>query len=183
MSVADALSKATGPWATYFFAFGLFAAGLTSAITAPWAASITLTSTIKVKSEDKAFRITWMLVLLTGLIFGVSEVKPIPVIILAQAVNGILLPFLAIAILMVLNNKKIMQDNANKLAGNLVLLLIIWVTGILGLLNFLKAFYSTFSLEQTITNATLIVLSLVSLAITIGVGVYVVKEKSRKEIF
>ena len=74
-----------------------------------------------------------------------------------------------------------MQDNANKLAGNLVLLLIIWVTGILGLLNFLKAFYSTFSLEQTISNATLTVLSLVSLAITIGVGVYVAKQK-RKEV-
>ena len=155
MSVADALSKATGPWATYLFAFGLFAAGLTSAITAPWAASITLTSTIKVKSEDKAFRITWMIVLLTGLIFGVSQVKPIPIIIMAQAVNGVLLPFLAIAILFVLNNKKIMQDNANKLTGNLVLLLIIWITGILGLLNFLKAFYSTFGPDQTITNATL----------------------------
>ena len=181
MSVAEALSKATGPWATYIFAFGLFAAGLTSAITAPWAASITLTSTIKVKSEEKTFRITWMAVLVTGLIFGVSQVKPIPIIILAQAVNGILLPFLAVAILLVLNNKKIMQDNANKLTGNLVLLLIIWVTGILGLLNFIKAFYSTFGLDQTITNATLIVLSFVSLVITVGVGVYVVNQKSREE--
>jgi Mn2+/Fe2+ NRAMP family transporter len=172
-SVAEALSKATGPWATYFFAFGLFAAGLTSAITAPWAASITLTSTIKVKSEEKAFRITWMLVLLTGLIFGLSQVKPIPIIILAQAVNGILLPFLAVAILLVLNNKAIMQQHANKLAGNLILLLIVWVTGILGLLNFLKAFYSTFGIEQMINNSTLLVLSLVSMFITTGVGVKV----------
>jgi manganese transport protein len=180
MSVADALSKATGPWATYFFAFGLFAAGLTSAITAPWAASITLTTTIKVKSAAKAFRITWMIVLLSGLVFGLSQVKPIPIIILAQAVNGILLPFLAIAILLVLNNKNIMQDHANRLSGNLILLLIIWVTGILGLLNFLKAFYSTFGIEQTITNSALIVLSMVSLVITIGVGMYVVKQKSKK---
>ena len=178
VGVAEALSKATGPWATYFFAFGLFAAGLTSAITAPWAASITLTSTLKVKSEDKAFKLTWMFVLLTGLIFGVSEVKPIPVIILAQAVNGILLPFLAIAILLVLNNKKIMLANTNKIAGNLLLLLIIWVTGILGLLNLLKAFYSTFGLVQAITNTTLVFLSLISLVITIGVGVYVVKQKN-----
>ena len=179
MSVAGALSKATGPWATYLFAFGLFAAGLTSAITAPWAASITLTSTIKVKSRDKAFRITWMLVLFTGLIFGLSQVKPIPIIILAQAVNGILLPFLAVAILLILNNKKIMQQHANKLVGNILLLLIVWVTCILGLLNFLKAFYSTFGIEQTITNTTLTVLSLVSLVISIGVGVYVVNQ-SRK---
>jgi manganese transport protein len=178
MGVADALSKATGPWATYFFAFGLFAAGLTSAITAPWAASITLTSTIKVKSENKAFKITWMIVLLAGLIFGVSEVKPIPIIILAQAVNGILLPFLAVAILLVLNNKQIMLQHANKWIGNLLLLLIVWVTGILGLLNFLKAIYSTFGIEQSITNTTLVVLSLVSLVITLGVGINVLRQKS-----
>jgi manganese transport protein len=178
MGVADALSKATGPWATYFFAFGLFAAGLTSAITAPWAASITLTSTIKVKSKNKAFKITWMIVLLAGLIFGVSEVKPIPIIILAQAVNGILLPFLAVAILLVLNNKQIMLQHANRWVGNLLLLLIVWVTGILGLLNFLKAIYSTFGIEQSITNTTLILLSLVSLVITLGVGINVLRQKS-----
>ncbi len=181
-SVADALSAATGPWAIYFFAFGLFAAGLTSAITAAWAASITLTSTIKVKSKERAFRLTWMVVLLTGLVFGVSQVKPIPIIILAQAVNGVLLPFLAIAILLVLNNKQIMQENANRLAGNLVLLVIIWVTGILGLLNLLKALYSTLGIEQTITNATLIVLSLVSLVIAIGVGILAIKQNRRKKL-
>jgi manganese transport protein len=175
-SVADALSTATGPWAIYFFAFGLFAAGLTSAITAAWAASITLTSTIKVKSEERAFRITWMLVLLTGLVFGVSQVKPIPIIILAQAVNGVLLPFLAIAILLVLNNKQIMQENGNKLMGNLVLLAIIWVTGILGLLNITKAAISAFAIEQEINNTLLITLASMSLLITIGVGSYAVSK-------
>ncbi len=177
MSVAAALSKATGPWATYFFAFGLFAAGFTSAITAPWAASITLTTTLKVKSPNKAFRLTWMLVLLTGLIFGVSEVKPIPVIILAQAINGILLPFLAIAILLILNNKEIMKDQVNKITGNLFLLFILWVTGILGLLNFLKAIYSAFGIEKYIPNSALTVISLVSLMITIVIGVNVIKKK------
>ena len=177
MGVAEALSKVTGPWATYLFAFGLFAAGLTSAITAPWAASITLTSTIKVKSRDKAFRITWMLVLFTGLIFGLSQVKPIPIIILAQAVNGILLPFLAVAILLILNNKKIMQQHANKLAGNILLLLIVWVTCILGILNLLKAFYSTFGVAQSITNVILIVITLFSLLITIVIGIIAIKRE------
>jgi len=179
--VSDALSSVTGPWATYFFAFGLFAAGLTSAITAPWAASITLTSTLNVKSTNKAFRITWMLVLLTGLIFGVSQVKAIPVIILAQAVNGVLLPFLAIAIFLVLNNKDIMQEYSNKILGNLGLLLIVWITGILGLLNLLKAVNSTFGLEQVISNATLFVISMVSLVITVAISLYAVKQKRNKK--
>jgi manganese transport protein len=177
MAVADAISRSTGSWATYFFAFGLFAAGLTSAITAPWAASITLTSTIKVNSKQRAFRITWMIVLFTGLVFGLSQVKPIPIIIMAQAVNGILLPFLAIAILLVLNNKEIMGENVNRWRGNLLLLVIVWVTGILGLLNFLKAFYSTFGMEQNITNTALIVLSLISFVITASIGTKVLRKK------
>jgi len=178
--VADALVVATGSWATYFFAFGLFAAGLTSAITAPWAASITLTSTLKLEKNNRAFKITWMMVLLTGLIFGLSNVKPIPIIILAQAVNGILLPFLAIAVLLVLNNKEIMLTNANKWLGNLILLLIVFVTGILGLLNVLKAFYSTFGFEQSISNTALTVISIISLMATLLLGVKVLKPKRLK---
>jgi manganese transport protein len=175
MAVADAINRSTGSWATYFFAFGLFAAGLTSAITAPWAASITLTSTIKVNSKQRAFRITWMIVLFTGLVFGLSQVKPIPIIIMAQAVNGILLPFLAIAILLVLNNKEIMGGNVNRWRGNLLLLLIVWVTGILGLLNFLKAFYSTFGMEQHIAKTALIVLSLISFVVTASISAKVLR--------
>jgi len=175
-NVAQALSTVTGPWATYFFAFGLFAAGLTSAITAPWAASITLTSTLNVKSSNKSFRLTWILVLLTGLVFGVSQVKPIPIIILAQAVNGILLPFLAIAIFLVLNNKEIMQAYVNKWLGNVVLLFIVWITGILGLLNVVKATYSTLDIEQTISNSMLLTLALVSLLITVGLGYRTIRQ-------
>lgn len=175
--VSDALRSVTGPWATYFFAFGLFAAGLTSAITAPWAASVTLTSTLNTKSESRAFRITWMFVLLVGLIFGVSQVKAIPIIILAQAVNGVLLPFLAIAILLVLNNKDIMKSYANKMLGNLGLLLIVWVTGILGILNLLKAFNSTFGLDQVISNTSLLIITLASLVMTLTLGYKVLIHK------
>ena len=114
--------------------------------------------------------------LLTGLIFGVSQVKPIPIIILAQAVNGVLLPFLAIAILLVLNNKKIMLENANKLLGNIVLMVIIWVTGVLGLLNVTKALISALAIEQPINNTILISLASLSLLITIAVGFYVVRK-------
>ena len=178
VSVAAAISRATGPWATYFFAFGLFAAGLTSAITAPWAASIALTSTLQLEPTAKAFKATWMVVLLTGLVFGISQVKPIPIIIMAQAANGILLPFLAVAILLVLNNKTIMQNQVNKLAGNLGLLAVIWITGILGLINILKAFYGTFGIARQIDANTLVALALISLLVTTGIGVKVLARQA-----
>ncbi|MEN8250157.1 MAG: Nramp family divalent metal transporter [Bacteroidota bacterium] len=170
-NVASTLANATGSWATYFFAFGLFAAGLTSAITAPWAASITFTSTIKTKSPNKAFHAVWIIVLLTGLIFGITDVKPIPIIILAQAVNGILLPFLAATILLVLNNNSVMKAYTNKWLGNIILMLILWITGILGLINLTKAFYATFGIESAISTTTLVILAAISLLFTILVAI------------
>ena len=177
-AVAEVLTDLSGPWAMYLFAFGLFAAGLTSAITAPWAASITLTTTLKVKSPNKAFRLTWIFVLATGLVFGVSQVKPIPVIILAQAVNGILLPFLAIAILLILNNRGIMKEQINKITGNIFLLFIVWVTTLLGLINFLKAFYNTFGMDQPILKSVLILLSGLALLVTGMAGFWAFRQRN-----
>ena len=82
------------------FAIGLFAAGFTSSITAPLAAAITLKS-VGSASQDWSekslrYRLGWGVVLLTGLIFGVTGVKPVPVIILAQAANGLILPVVSI---------------------------------------------------------------------------------------
>ena len=177
-NVAKTLSDLTGSWAIYLFAFGLFAAGITSAITAPWAAALTVTSTIKVKHHDKAFRATWLIVLITGLVFGLSGVKPIPIIILAQALNGILLPFLAIAILLTLNNKSLLQDHINTFKGNLMLLIIVWITGVLGLINLTKAIFATINAESSISTQTLLILSIISLGITALVA-FLIKAKTQ----
>jgi Mn2+/Fe2+ NRAMP family transporter len=169
-AVSKAIAGASGPWATYLFAFGLFAAGLTSAITAPWAAAVMLSSTISFKNEHRAFRVTWLLVLLTGLIFGVTDIQPIPIIILAQALNGILLPFLSITIFLILNNAKIMGSHLNNNTGNLALLAVVWVTSVLGLLNLLKALYTTFRFTRVINTDEVIILGIVALAITYWLG-------------
>jgi manganese transport protein len=169
-NIAATLAEIAGSWSHYVFAFGLFAAGLTSAITAPWAASIAVSTTIKFNNEQKAFRLTWIIVLAAGLVFGVSDVKPIPIIILAQALNGIILPFLSITIFFVLNNKRLMKDYTNRLMGNMFLLIVVWITLILGLLNLLKATYAGFRIESAIDNTSLLILSITSLLITIYVG-------------
>jgi manganese transport protein len=174
-NIATTLSALVGGWSHYVFAFGLFAAGLTSAITAPWAASITVTSTLNLKNKVKAFRFTWIIILLSGLIFGVSNVKPVPIIILAQALNGIILPFLSIMVFIILNDEKLMKDHSNKLVANLALLAVVWITLILGLLNLLKAFYASFQVEQTINNPILIILSLVSLLVVVLMGLKRIK--------
>jgi len=44
-------------------------------------------------------------------IIGISGLKPIHVIILAQAVNGFVLPFVAVFLLLVVNDKELMPVN------------------------------------------------------------------------
>lgn len=170
-NIAATLSVLTGPWSRYIFAFGLFVAGLTSAITAPWAASITVTSTLKLKNHTKAFRMTWIIVLASGLLFGLSDVKPIPIIILAQALNGIILPFLSITILFILNDKNLMQEHRNKSLANLSLGFVVFITLILGMINLVKAAYATIGSTRSIDNTTVVIISLVSL-ITSGFLAY-----------
>jgi Mn2+/Fe2+ NRAMP family transporter len=70
--------------------------------------------------------------LLTGLIFSSLGFKPTLVILFAQFVNGLLLPVLAIMLLWIMNDVKIMGADTNPRWLNVCGILIIIVTMILG---------------------------------------------------
>ena len=91
------LEPAAGPAARYLFGLGLFAAGITSTITAPLAAASGIRELFGWPDDrrDWRYRGVWGSVLLAGLVFGLVDVSPLAVIIAAQAANGILLPFIA----------------------------------------------------------------------------------------
>lgn len=173
--LAATLSEANGPWMATVFAVGLFAAGFTSSITAPLAAAITLQS---VGSKDKdwsetgiRYRLGWGLVLLTGLVFGVTGVKPIPVIILAQAANGLILPVIAIFLWLICNNRKLMGAHVNGGLIDVFMGITVWVSSLLGLINVFKAgnsvVGSTFVFAGN-TQLILLVLATLVTAITIA---------------
>jgi Mn2+/Fe2+ NRAMP family transporter len=138
--LARILADRLGSWASPLFAAGLFAAGLSSAVTAPLAAAITARSLLAESAEDPRwsdtslrYRATWGLLLLVGLAFGVSGVRPIPVILVAQALNGILLPVSAIVLLLLVNDRGLMGERAlNGPVSNLFLGLVTAVTVLLG---------------------------------------------------
>ncbi len=144
-SLQKILHDAGGQWGAFLFAFGLFAAGFSSAITAPMAAAVTardLFGAGEQSWQERAwrYRMVWLAVLLTGLIFGLLGVKPIPVIILAQALNGILLPFVSIFLLIIVNDRRIMGEaGLNSMLLNAVSGLVVLITIVLGVLNLLKA--------------------------------------------
>lgn len=150
-ALAEALSAQSGSWMATVFAIGLFAAGFTSSITAPLAAALTLKSASGGgplwESNGMNYRLTWGLVLLAGLVFGVLDVKPVPVIIAAQAANGLILAVIAFFLWYIANDSKVMGKHANGLGINLAMFVTVAVASGLGLNNVSKATISAFKLE------------------------------------
>lgn len=100
-SMARLLEPAAGSAAQLFFGLGLFAAGLTSTMTAPLAAATGIRELFGWEDDPTgwAFRGVWASVLLTGLAFGLGGWSPLPAIVAAQAANGVLLPLIAAFVL------------------------------------------------------------------------------------
>lgn len=138
-AVADVLETRLGAWAGYLFALGLLGAGLSSAITAPLAAAITARDVLSRGPDDSRwgvrswrYRTVWSAVLLTGVVFGVSDVQPIPAIILAQALNGLLLPMVATFLFVAVNDRSLMGEHINGAWINTLMAGVVAVSVLLG---------------------------------------------------
>jgi manganese transport protein len=145
------LNSHIGDYAVYIFGFGMFAAGLTSAITAPLASAITARNIFnkypeKWTSKSLNFKLITGGVLLTGLIFGFLQISPVPAIIAAQAFNGLILPFISIFMLIIINNPIVMKKRLNSHFSNIVMTFIVWITLLIGSINFVKAIERVFKI-------------------------------------
>jgi len=155
-ALAAAMSNASSAGGSgIFFGIGLFAAGLSSAITSPLAAAVTAQSLFSAErgaqwgSQSRNFRLVWGSVLSIGLIFGLLDFRPIPVIILAQALNGLLLPVIAIFLILAVNDKRLLPSQyCNTFFSNLLMLAIVGITCYLGFNNLWKALSSVINLSS-----------------------------------
>jgi NRAMP (natural resistance-associated macrophage protein)-like metal ion transporter len=120
--LAVQLEPLLGRWAKYVFSTGLFAAGISSAITAPLAAAYATAGIMGWKRDLHSwrFRMIWMFILMAGILFSLIGFKPLQAILFAQAANGILLPLIAVYLLVVMNSRKIMGDNVNTTLSNIL---------------------------------------------------------------
>ena len=141
-SLATQLEPVLGRAANGFFAFGLLAAGLTSAITAPLAAAYAVMGAMGRPStlSDRRFRAIAMLVLVIGTVFAALGSKPIAAILFAQAANGLLLPVTAIFLLIIMNRADLLGDYRNRMATNVVGAAVVFVVTGLGLFNIARLF-------------------------------------------
>ncbi len=117
--LAEILDQRLGSGAGGAVALGLFGAGFTSAITAPLAAALAARSLVAGTDDPRwgtrSFRFTavWAGVLAVGMAFGITDVRPVPVIILAQAFNGLLLPLVAVFLWMTMNDRQLLGEAAS----------------------------------------------------------------------
>ncbi|MEJ0031730.1 MAG: divalent metal cation transporter [Bacteroidota bacterium] len=133
--IANAMAQQVGPWGEYALGLGLFAAGFASATTSPYASSLIATTVFHIKSKWKV-RVIWISVLLTGFIFGISPVQPIPVILFVQALNGLILPLITMYLIIIVNDDEIVpRKQQHDSRYNIVLLVILLVVLVIGLNN------------------------------------------------
>jgi Mn2+/Fe2+ NRAMP family transporter len=116
--LARLLEPTFGRFGRYAIAFGLFAAGLSSAITAPMGAAYAVAGLFG--NRPMVYRATWMVILLCGLIFSIVGSSPVAIIRYAQVTNGILLPIIAVFLIITVNDQKTMGRYANSARQNLL---------------------------------------------------------------
>lgn len=109
--VAKQLEPALGLWAKRMFSLGLLAADLTSAITAPIAAGFTAAGCFgwTGKLSDWRLKVVASAVVVAGTIFAIQlGGSPKETIILAQVANGMLLLIIAVGLLLITNDGRLM---------------------------------------------------------------------------
>ncbi len=145
--LALGLEPVLGSYAKYFMAIGLFAAGITSAITAPLAAAYVACGCMNWSTEMKSlkFRLVWIFVLAVGMIVSSMSISLIDIIRFAQIANGVLLPVIAIFLVWIMNKKNVLGDYVNSTKQNILAALIIFFTLFLGIKSIVNVWVKIFA--------------------------------------
>lgn len=141
-TAANALVPVMGEYAKYLFALGLFGAAMLAMGVLPLATAYSMSEALGFeKGLSRSFReapiflgvFTSLIVLgtLVALIPGIPQIK---LLIFTQCVNGLLLPFILIAILKLANNREIMGDHVNTRSFNVFAYIVTIVVSILSLM-------------------------------------------------
>jgi Mn2+/Fe2+ NRAMP family transporter len=140
--MAQQLKPFFGSFTNVLFGMGLFAAGLSSAITAPYAAAFASSGILGwgEKHTSPKFRAIWIGVIGTGMAISLFDFNPLAIIVFAQVANGLVLPVASLFLLIVLNNRHKMQALSNTPLQNIIGGLVILLVCFLGIWNILRLF-------------------------------------------
>ena len=140
--MAEQLRPLLGDWAGYFLGTGLFAAGISSAITAPLAAAYAAQGILGWENNLRSwkFRAIWMGILILGVISSMFGISPVVVIQFAQIANGILLPVVAFFLVYLMNKSSLLKTYTNSIVQNIFAGVVLIVTVMLAIRSFNAVF-------------------------------------------
>ncbi|WP_240946346.1 Nramp family divalent metal transporter [Pseudomaricurvus alkylphenolicus] len=118
--MAVQLEPLFGSYAKYLLGIGFFAAGLSSAITAPLATAYAMSEVLGFGKSNQTgrFRTISMVVLVCGSLLAMTGIKPLTIILSAQFANGLLLPIITGFLLFAMNQKTLLGKYTNGLLAN-----------------------------------------------------------------
>jgi len=151
-TAAAALAPVAGDYAKYLFGFGLFGASMLAMGVLPLATAYSVSEALGFeKGLSRSFReapiflgiFTSLLVLgaLVALIPGIPQIK---VLLVTQAVNGVLLPFILVSIVRLSSNEEIMGRFRNGIVFNLFAWVVTIVISALSILLLGRSFVAIF---------------------------------------
>ena len=146
-SVADlaiGLEPIFGTLAKYFMALGLFAAGITSTITAPLAAAYVVCGCFgwSTNLNSKHFKVIWFLIIAFGVVISATSIKLISIIQFAQVINGVVLPLIAGLLLWMVNKRSLLGNLKNNTLQNALGGLVVLIALFLSIRTLFLVFYS-----------------------------------------
>lgn len=144
VELSEPLKPILGDFAPIFMSVGLFSAGLSSAIASPMGAAATISSCLRWEGgvKSKKYRLVFAIVIFIGIITSSLGFEPLEVLLIAQALNGIILPLIAILIFVILNKKNMMGKFANGIVLNIIGLFVVLVVSFLGVYSLIDAIQS-----------------------------------------
>lgn len=112
--IALGLTGTFGLAGTYLMGFGLLAAGLTSALTAPLAGGLVICGILGWDQDitSKTMRTSMGIILALGILFSSFGIKPVTLITLAQLANGVLLPVISAWLIWAASQKSLLGSKA-----------------------------------------------------------------------
>ncbi|HIW13520.1 MAG TPA: Nramp family divalent metal transporter [Candidatus Salinicoccus stercoripullorum] len=141
VELAAPLEPLMGEFAPLFISIGLFAAGFSSATASPMGAAVTVSSFMRWKGgfDNTKYKIVFSLVIGLGIVTSALGLEPLEVLLFAQALNGLILPIIAILIMIVINKKDFMREHVNPLWLNVIGWVVAAVVSFLGIYSLADA--------------------------------------------
>ena len=134
IQLARPLEPILGQAAPYAMSIGLFAAGLSSALASPTGAAATISSLLGWKDgmSSKKYKTVFACIIIVGIISSALGFEPLQVVLVAQALNGMILPIVAIVIFIIVNRRRLLGDYVNNWKWNVIGGLVVAVITFLG---------------------------------------------------